>query len=480
MVKLNYPPILNKMKNTIKLWEKRPMSLSGKITIVKTLITPKLVYAMTVLPSPPPDYFMETNDILYKFINDNKRDKIKRNTLIGSYKDGGYNMVDIECQNRAIKIGWLRRLLDCPGKWSNFVLETVAPVDHRYMLECNVAFKDLPFKFPMNNVWGEIWAYWCIYNYRPDIENIDEIIKQNLWFNSNIKAGNQVLFNSELYGRSINYLHQLCYEDSHKLMSYADFVLKTGCQINFLNYYTIIASLPKKWKNILREANDNIDDNDVDIDRIDWLAEVEKPVKYIYAKLIKQKHEPPILQSGKWQLDCNEIWDTDAWLHCFGNKITLYNRLNSFKYKLLLRAVPYRKRLYYMKIAENPLCLYCKKEGTLIHTYWECEKIYALWISLQTWVENIYGKRVEFCKKMCILGVSDDNTDKIAKTTAMKLMCLITCHFIHNQLCLEQEPEWARLKNYIKNISNIEHQIYASKGKMNLFHRRWGQIANHC
>ena len=38
---------------------------------------------------------------------DGKRDKIQRNTLIGTYEEGEYRMIDIESQNKAIKIAWI-------------------------------------------------------------------------------------------------------------------------------------------------------------------------------------------------------------------------------------------------------------------------------------------------------------------------------------------------------------------------------------
>ena len=72
------------------------MSVAGKITIIKTLITSKLVYIMSNLPSPNPTFWKEVNYILYKFIYNGKQDKIKRIHLIAPYEEGGYNMIDIE------------------------------------------------------------------------------------------------------------------------------------------------------------------------------------------------------------------------------------------------------------------------------------------------------------------------------------------------------------------------------------------------
>ena len=50
---LNFPQQLQNIKNTLNLWVNRKISLRGKITIVKTLALSKLVYLLSVLPTPP-------------------------------------------------------------------------------------------------------------------------------------------------------------------------------------------------------------------------------------------------------------------------------------------------------------------------------------------------------------------------------------------------------------------------------------------
>ena len=82
-------PILEKMKDTIKTWSKRSLSLAGKICVIKTLILSKLIYCMTVLPSPDEEYWKEVDTLLHKFIAGNATEKLKRKTLIGNYKQGG-------------------------------------------------------------------------------------------------------------------------------------------------------------------------------------------------------------------------------------------------------------------------------------------------------------------------------------------------------------------------------------------------------
>ena len=48
----NYTECMEKMKTTLMIWSKRSMSLAGKISVIKSLVTSKLTYCMACLPSP--------------------------------------------------------------------------------------------------------------------------------------------------------------------------------------------------------------------------------------------------------------------------------------------------------------------------------------------------------------------------------------------------------------------------------------------
>ena len=146
---------------------------------------------MTVLPSPGEDYWKEVNTILYKFIAGSQMEKLKRNTLIGSYTIGGFWMVDISLQNKAIKVLWLKRFINIAGMWREFVMEQIPHVDYRYLLRCNLKLEDMPQNTDSGTMWDEIWRTWCELNYNGEITSPEEALNQTLWYNSNIRIGNK-------------------------------------------------------------------------------------------------------------------------------------------------------------------------------------------------------------------------------------------------------------------------------------------------
>ena len=81
-------------KRVLDMWLQRDLSLIGKITILKSLAFSKVIYQCGILATTPK--FVELlNDISYKFLWNNKPDKIKRNTLIADYKNGGFKFISL-------------------------------------------------------------------------------------------------------------------------------------------------------------------------------------------------------------------------------------------------------------------------------------------------------------------------------------------------------------------------------------------------
>ena len=52
-----------------------------KVTVVKNVALPKLIFALSSLPNPPKFSIDRIEKIMYSFIWDGKSDKVKRNTL---------------------------------------------------------------------------------------------------------------------------------------------------------------------------------------------------------------------------------------------------------------------------------------------------------------------------------------------------------------------------------------------------------------
>ena len=118
---LNYNEKLEKVKEILRCWKYRRLTLLGKITVIKSLVVSQLVYLLSRLRS---NYKVlnEINDLLYTFLWNGKGDKIKRKLMINDFGVGGLKMIDISSFSKSLKTTWIKKYLDNnnKGKWKIF------------------------------------------------------------------------------------------------------------------------------------------------------------------------------------------------------------------------------------------------------------------------------------------------------------------------------------------------------------------------
>ena len=81
LIEENYYNKQKKILEIIKTWQKRDLTLYGKLTIIKSLIIPQLSYALTILPSPGELFLNDIEKIILIFFWDDKPAKIKETIL---------------------------------------------------------------------------------------------------------------------------------------------------------------------------------------------------------------------------------------------------------------------------------------------------------------------------------------------------------------------------------------------------------------
>ena len=77
LFELNFEPQFKKLSSILNIWSQRDLTPIGKITIIKTLALSQLTYLFSVLPSPPLDFMKKIEKLLFKFIWNDKQDRVK-------------------------------------------------------------------------------------------------------------------------------------------------------------------------------------------------------------------------------------------------------------------------------------------------------------------------------------------------------------------------------------------------------------------
>ena len=91
----------------------------------------------------------EIESLIYKFIWDNKAERIKRTTLQNDKCQGGLGLTNIYQLNACIKITWVTRTLGDTGSFSNLLLTDLpTPKTYnllKYMLQSNLKHTDIQY-----------------------------------------------------------------------------------------------------------------------------------------------------------------------------------------------------------------------------------------------------------------------------------------------------------------------------------------------
>jgi hypothetical protein len=121
-----------------------------------------------------------------------------------------------------------------------------------------------------------------------------------------------------------------------------------------------------------------------------------------------------------------------------------------------------------MGLADSDLCNKCKTKETIVHLYWDCTESQKLWNGISNLLHD--DKNVKPNKRECLVGKSPakSNRDQLADTIS-----LVCRYYIHLMKCKNQQRNLQGLLNTIKNIMNVETNIYqGNPGKL----RKWSPV----
>ena len=109
------------IKKSLNLWNRRNLTLLGRIQIIKTYAMPKFMFRAAQIPLTK-DIIKEINTVLFQFVWRGRKDKIKRLSLIGDYKDGGLRMPHVKSLMKAQRIMCLKMYLDGnKSTWNSWI-----------------------------------------------------------------------------------------------------------------------------------------------------------------------------------------------------------------------------------------------------------------------------------------------------------------------------------------------------------------------
>ena len=469
----NYDKVIKRIENLIKLWKGRQLTIFGRTVVIKTLLVSQLIYRFSVLPSPSVQQMKHINNLLINYLWGEKKHFIDKDIVINNLSEGGLTMVDISSKDVAVKCSWVRRLTDdSPGFWKELV-EYFIPNSKKLFWSGNLKVSDGIKLMKHNSIfWRNIVRSWCIYNFFTPT-SIEEILNQQLWYNSFILVGGQPIYKKSLHTKGISLLRDIVNEDGN-IMSIEQIVNKyqlDNQHVMLLN--SIVAAVPQAWKTQLGVQNQPIEGNGRNHSKFQTAVNNSNISKFVYQNILSKKSKPFKDKTvEKWLADIGENYgiDRDFLSNCFNLiiKSTISPKHRAFQFKLLHRILVTNKMLNEWKLKDSNSCTFCNLEPeTLYHMLWGCNKVQDLWKKLFDWLNEITGIIIPFHIKEVLLGILDEHL------MVYNTIFIIAKQFIYSNRCHNRSLYIDSLKRNIKYYYKVEKYIATKNNKLNYHNNKW-------
>ena len=255
--------MIEKVKKTLNPWRSKSATLAGKITIVNALIMSQTVYKILSLNTPDKRTIGKIKKLITDFVWNCKRAKVAYNNLVQTIEKGGLKLVDFEAKNGALKCTWIKKASDTKFFWK-VVADALLPMPLIEMEECNLNLKYME-KIGIKTKWciTSVLQAWYEITSRTTIKTEREVLNQCIWLSSNIRKMGKPYILPSMKCKGIMYMRDIVNQVDGQYFSFAELKESFGEIGNFLEYMTLITSIPREWKKLIKDKEVGVEEKDI-------------------------------------------------------------------------------------------------------------------------------------------------------------------------------------------------------------------------
>ena len=368
----------------LKQWSKRKLTLFGRITIIKSLALSKFVSLFLSLPNPPMELIKELEVMFFKFLWNAGPDRITRKLVIKNLSSGGLRMSHIYSFIKALKISWLRRVIQQANNTTWYILN---PIDFDKVLSLGGEYaRNLAVNI-RNPFWKDILISWADFSKEVKFEEIKYILSSPIWFNTHLRNGNNLYVNN-WYNKGIKTNGDIL-DDNGNFYTFDQLKEIYRVRGTFLSYENILQKIPNQWKNIIIANIVFIYQNRYNITCNVFVAHLLKDKKGSRRFYDILAHVGETGVTNRWGNQFGNINDKEWKLYNSSIKDIKEVKLADFQYKINNKILVTNSFLFKIKKINNNGCSYCNEHGeTIEHLFSSCTKVKYFWNNLQDWLSN--------------------------------------------------------------------------------------------
>ena len=468
------------IKTLTHIWSSRNISLKGKVTIINSLLIPKIIYPATILGIN--DKSIKDIDItLTKFLWSWKHPKIKKDILVREHRHGGIKLPCLKCKTEAWRTLWAIRcikyenptplwvkLVNCylPGKVTLPILLRSRPKEE--YIKHN--FPNLP-KF-----YVDIISTWTKARNNEQLDSKESIMEESLWLNQNLSVKDVPLYNPDCINRGLHSVKDIM-DDSGNLKNINAINASYNTKLNFLDYLKIRLTIPQTWKKTLtRPCPIAITRKAINATLISRITTIK--TKDIYWEILQRHHDLESVVPGgafwanKYDISTEEMEKVYMLPHC----TTKNTALQALQYKIINRIINCNQWLHKLKIKNTPKCRFCNKDETLEHYFFACQITKQFWRAFFTWWNTLPVLNLHTLEERdVILGIP------LSQETAGSLnYCILIAKLsIYQNKSVNLQPDIYKFHCELKDKLIIEEAISLKNDNITRFTNTWKFITDN-
>ena len=408
---LNGPNILKGIREDLKRWTVLPLSLWGRVEIIKMNILPRLSFVISAIPLKfPQQWFKEIDKILSSFLWCDKKPRINHKKLSMPRNKGGLAVPDVYLYYLAYNV---RFPLSWAYKNKNQYIEgSWEWLEERTISECNKSIS-------ISSLW-----YHPKYNDKIDNSLIDfscEIVKAvhkqmlidgsslpscPIWNNPLLTAGGRTLTDNTWQQHNITQVGQVVRDGD--IIPFKEIKIQFGLNDSAYFQYFQLKSIFKnfKFKGIKMGSNIVLDS------KLRAACTGRGTVSVIYKLLSSSLPDSTTVIKSQWERDIGSSLTADQWDLILKQSTSICScvRYKIIQFKIIHRAYITPHKLKKMDPNVSELCWHgCGELGTFMHLLWFCPVIEQFWSEVIDILKAILNIHIPKCPVVCLLGSAVGN-----------------------------------------------------------------------
>ncbi|CAI5697250.1 unnamed protein product [Oreochromis niloticus] len=448
---------------------KLPISLIGRINILKMSILPKYLYLFQSIPlSPPNSFFLDLQKLFRNFIWNNRRSRLRISLLYLPYERGGLQLPNLKWYFWAaqIKAAMFYFVNEQIPVWVSMESTEIKIPPNLYLYSADKKTLNKQTKNPFLK--NTIMIWFETHNYLGEMTQLSRftpIFGNNnflpgradagfkFWFDQGIRKVSDIFRNNTLMS-----FEQLRRTFSIPVKQLRNFILTTqGNSLEIPTYSSL-------ENTVIKHLNGR------------------GQVSALYKLFMENSKESTQSILEAWRNDLQMDISEDEWYKScsLAQSQTINVQSQLLQYKWLTRQYITLSKMHYFNSNILDTCIKCGVDrGSLFHCIWKCPHVKIFWEKVINLLSQIIGDVIPLHLKICILNIYPNNFVPAANNRALLTIglleakrCIAMC-WKNQKIC--GLSQWL---NGLTSILTMEKITYALRNKLDKFWAIWSKFYN--